>query len=186
MSDRQAPLARSAQRGPRASQGVPGQGVSSLSSLAFTFAAPATIWTATHNLNTTAIEVNLYDLNGVSEKEGDVTFRNLNFSDASNARVLQFQAGLTHIFTGSFNVQGTSGKNMTVQSISFAVHTLAKASGTVSCDYISVFQSTAGGGAGWYAGANSSNLGTTTGWIFTAPPASSWLPVHASASLTFF
>ena len=48
--------------------------------------------------------------------------------------------------------------------------TLSKSSGTVSVDYLSIGNSIATGGATWYAGANSVDVGNNTGWIFTAPP----------------
>jgi len=51
--------------------------------------------------------------------------------------------------------------------------TLSKSSGTVSVDYLSIGNSIATGGATWYAGANSVDVGNNTGWIFTAPPAPS-------------
>jgi hypothetical protein len=112
------------------------------------------------------------------------TFNNLNFSDASNARTLLFTAGTTTTITGAFNVQGSAGKLMTIGSVTAANHTLAKASGTVSSDYLSISRSTAGGGAAWYAGANSTDGGNNTGWIFTAPP-SGFNARNASAFLAF-
>lgn len=108
---------------------------------------------------------------GLDVTLGPFTFHNLNFSDATNARTLRFTAAKTHTFTGTFNVFGTAGKLMTVTSLTAAAHTLSKASGTVSSDYLSISQSQAGGGAAWYAGANSTDGGSNTGWIFTAPPA---------------
>jgi len=36
-------------------------------------------------------------------------------------------------------------------------------------DYMSIKDSTATGGAAWYAGANSTNVSGNTGWIFSAP-----------------
>ena len=59
---------------------------------------------------------------------------------------------------------------ITIGSVTAASHTLSKASGTVSSDFLSVSRSTATGGAGWYAGANSTDGGNNSGWIFTAPP----------------
>lgn len=102
---------------------------------------------------------------------GSNTFNTINFSDASNARTLQFTAGTTTTITGSFNVFGTSGKLMSVQSATAATHTLSRASGNVSTvDYVNLTNSIATGGAGWYAGANSTDSGGNTGWIFTAAP----------------
>lgn len=101
---------------------------------------------------------------------GSNTFGTLNFSDITNARILQFTAGTTTTITGSFNVHGTAGKLMSIQSVTAATHTLAKATGTVPSDYLNLTNSLAGGGAAWYAGANSTDNGGNTGWIFTAPP----------------
>ncbi len=101
---------------------------------------------------------------------GANTFNTINFSDITNARTLQFTAGTTTTITGTFNVMGTAGKLMSVQSITAATHTLSKSSGTISEDYLNLTNSIATGGATWYAGANSTDSGGNTGWIFTAPP----------------
>jgi hypothetical protein len=85
---------------------------------------------------------------------GSDTFNTINFSDASNARSLRFTAGTTTTVT-NFNVNGTPGKLMTVESVTAATHTLTKPSGAVSCDYLNVINSIATGAAAWYAGANS-------------------------------
>jgi hypothetical protein len=45
--------------------------------------------------------------------------------------------------------------------------TLSKASGIVECDYLSLRDSAAGGGASWCAGFNSARLTGVTGWQFT-------------------
>lgn len=105
---------------------------------------------------------------------GSNTFTNINFSDASNARTLELTAGTTQTILNSFNVQGTSGKLMSVVSATAGTPaTLSKASGIVSCDYLSIKDSIATGGAGWYAGANSTDGGNNSGWTFTAPPGAS-------------
>jgi hypothetical protein len=83
-----------------------------------------------------------------------------------------FTAGTTNTFT-NFSLSGTAGNLVTIGSVTAASHTLSKASGTVSADYLSISRSTATGGASWYAGANSTNGGNNSGWIFTAPPAPS-------------
>jgi hypothetical protein len=70
-------------------------------------------------------------------------------------------------------LSGTAGNLITIDSVTAASHTLSKASGTVSSDYLSISRSTATGGASWYAGANSTNGGNNSGWVFTAPPAPS-------------
>lgn len=105
---------------------------------------------------------------------GANTFGTINFSDVTNARTLAFTAATTTTVT-NFNVNGTSGKLMSVNSITAATHTLSKPSGTVSCDYLSLTNSIATGGASWYAGANSTDVSGNTGWIFTAPVTASKL-----------
>jgi hypothetical protein len=104
---------------------------------------------------------------------GDLTITGSNtFGNITNtiqpATVL-FTAGTTSTFS-NFSLSGTAGNLITIGSVTAASHTLSKASGTVSGDYLSISRSTATGGALWYAGANSTNGGNNTGWIFTAPP----------------
>lgn len=105
---------------------------------------------------------------------GNLTITGSNtFADITNtvqpATVL-FTAGTTTTFTSGFSLSGTAGNLITIGSVTAASHTLSKASGTVSSDYLSISRSTATGGASWYAGANSTNGGNNSGWIFTAPP----------------
>ena len=101
---------------------------------------------------------------------GSNTFSNIT-NTVQPASVL-FTAGTTSTFT-NFSLSGTAGNLITIGSVTAASHTLSKASGTVSADFLSVSQSTATGGAAWYAGANSTDGGSNSGWIFTAPPAPS-------------
>lgn len=101
---------------------------------------------------------------------GSNTFSNIT-NTVQPASIL-FTAGTTSTFS-SFSLSGTAGNLITIGSVTAASHTLSKASGTVSADYLSISQSTATGGASWYAGANSTNGGNNLGWVFTAPPAPS-------------
>ena len=101
---------------------------------------------------------------------GSNTFSNIT-NTVQPASVL-FTAATTSTFT-NFSLSGTAGNLITIGSVTAASHTLSKASGTVSSDFLSVSRSTATGGAAWYAGANSTDGGNNTGWIFTAPPAPS-------------
>ena len=98
---------------------------------------------------------------------GANTFSNIT-NTVQPASVL-FTAATTSTFT-NFNLSGTSGNLITIGSVTAASHTLSKASGTVSSDFLSISRSTATGGAGWYAGANSTDGGNNSGWIFTTPP----------------
>jgi hypothetical protein len=84
-----------------------------------------------------------------------------------------FTSGTTTTLT-NWNINGTATNLVTINSSTVgSQHTLSKTSGTVSADYLSIQDSNATGGAAWYAGANSTDLGNNTvpGWTFTAPPA---------------
>ena len=83
-----------------------------------------------------------------------------------------FTAGTTTTVT-TWSVSGTAGNLVTIGSPTAATHTLSQASGTVSSNYLSISYSVATGGANWYAGANSTDGGNNTGWIFSAVPTSS-------------
>lgn len=101
---------------------------------------------------------------------GANTFKTIEFSDVTNARTLAFTAATTTNFTNLL-VRGTAGKLMTITSVTAATHTLSKAaSGVVDCDYLSVSQSIATGGATFFAGDNSTDGGSNTGWIFKEAP----------------
>lgn len=103
---------------------------------------------------------------------GANSFAYINFSDASNTRTLRFTASTTTTIRESngFNVRGTSGKLMNVSSITAATHTLTSTL-QQSTDYLNLTNSIATGGGAWYAGANATDSGGNTGWIFTAAPA---------------
>jgi hypothetical protein len=101
---------------------------------------------------------------------GSNTFGNItNTYKSTGATSILFTAGTTSTFT-DWNASGESTRLLTIGSVTAASHTLSKSSGTVSSDFLSISRSTATGGAGWYAGANSTDGGNNTGWIFTAPP----------------
>jgi hypothetical protein len=101
---------------------------------------------------------------------GSNTFSNItNTYKSTGATSILFTAGTTSTFS-DWNASGESTRLLTIGSVTAASHTLSKASGTVSSDFLSISRSTATGGASWYAGANSTNGGNNSGWIFTAPP----------------
>ena len=71
----------------------------------------------------------------------------------------------------NFTASGTAGKLFTLNSsVAGTARTLTKTSGTVGVNYLSIQDSTATGGAAWYAGANSTNVSNNTGWIFANAP----------------
>jgi hypothetical protein len=111
---------------------------------------------------------------------GSNTFSNIT-NTVQPASVL-FTAGTTNTFS-NFSLSGTASNLITIGSVTAASHTLSKASGTVSADFLSISRSTATGGAAWYAGANSTDGGNNSGWIFTAPPAP---PATATGNFLLF
>jgi len=88
-------------------------------------------------------------------------------------RSFEFSSGITTTVT-TWSVSGTSGNLITINSTTTSAHTLSKASGTISSDYLNIQHSIATGGATWYAGNNSVNNNSVStagsGWIFTPPP----------------
>jgi hypothetical protein len=99
---------------------------------------------------------------------GSNTFTTL--ANGVQPTTITFTAGTTTTVT-NWNVSGTAGNLVTIISLTGgSAHTLSKSTGTVSSDYLSISDSTATGGAIWYAGANSTNGGNNTGWIFSGPP----------------
>lgn len=107
---------------------------------------------------------------GQLNMSGSNTFTTINFSDVTNARTLAFTAGTTTTVS-TFNVVGTSGKLMSVSSITAATHTLAS-NNQQSTDYLSLTNSIATGNR-WFAGVNSVDNGGNSGWRFTAPTSGS-------------
>lgn len=73
-------------------------------------------------------------------------------------------ATMTTLTVTNFNLSGTAGNLVTLNStVAGTAQTVSKSSGTVNALYLNVKDSTATGGAKWYA--NSSNdLGNNTGW----------------------
>jgi len=161
----------------------------------WTLAGSGTVWNAATSTNLTVTGTGTISLTSASAKtfaggsvsysgitlnqggagamtiSGSNTFSNItNTYSATGATTITFTAGTTQTVS-SFTATGASGKVLTINSSSAgSAATLSKASGTVSVDYLSVRDSTATGGATWYAGANSTNVSGNTGWIFTAPP----------------
>lgn len=91
--------------------------------------------------------------------------------DGSAAHTIVFPNSTTTV--SSFTVSGSAGNLITLSRTGASgTFTLSKASGQVVRDYLSISNSAATGGASWFAGANSTNGGSNTGWNFIAPPAS--------------
>ena len=110
---------------------------------------------------------------------GSNTFNELK-DDGSEAHSLLFTAGTTQTGTtpGWFKVNGTSGKEITINSTTTRTYNLVNAGGgVVSCDYLDIQHCVATPLNSWYAGANSINNQSVatagSGWIFSTPPSAS-------------
>jgi len=101
---------------------------------------------------------------------GSNSFSQINFSDASNARSLKFTAGTTQTIRNGngFNVRGTAGKLMTIDTITGASTFTLTSSNVQSTDYLNVNRSVVDASPKWYAGANSTDNDTDTNWIYAA------------------
>ena len=100
---------------------------------------------------------------------GNNTFNSFNVNTAGLTTGLKLTAGTTQVIS-AFTTNG-SAENLAklVSTSAGSAATLSMAAGQVSVDYMSIKDSTATGGAAWYAGANSTNVSGNTGWIFSAP-----------------
>lgn len=112
---------------------------------------------------------------GTFDFVGSNTFNN--FKADTPPHTIRFTAGTTTTVT-SWSVSGSSGNLMTISSITGASHTLTKSGGRqISSDYLSVTNSTASPANTWFAGANSTDGGGNSGWLFTVvtPPVGQYL-----------
>lgn len=100
---------------------------------------------------------------------GNNTFKTLAVNTAGHATGLKLFQGNTQTITG-MTTNGSDGSLAKMASFTNgATHTLSKASGVVSVDYMSIRDSIAQGGALWYAGDHSTDVSGNTGWVFTGP-----------------
>jgi hypothetical protein len=86
-------------------------------------------------------------------------------------RHIRFNASVTStiLTAAGWQVVGTSGNEITISSSTTTNHTISIASGIVTSNYLIISDSTASGGATFYAGANSTdNGGANSGWIFAS------------------
>jgi len=78
-------------------------------------------------------------------------------------------AGTTTAFT-ALSATGSAGNLITINSTSAGTAgTFSCSAGVVSCNWLSLQDNAAIGGAPFYAGANSTNVSGNSGWVFTAP-----------------
>jgi hypothetical protein len=100
---------------------------------------------------------------GTHEIAGATTFYDLTLSPNNT---ITFPASTTQTISNTFSCTGTAGNIITINSSSAGTQaTLSKSSGTVDCDYLSLQDSNATGGATWNAGNNSTAVSNVTGWL---------------------
>jgi len=94
---------------------------------------------------------------------------------AANGKIVKFTAGTTQTVT-TFTASGTDQNILTLKSSSNgSTWTISKSSGTVNCNFLSLQDSTASGGATFNAGINSTDVSNNSGWVFATKPTSGLL-----------
>lgn len=102
------------------------------------------------------------------------TLDQLIINNAGGTTGTKFNSGTAITILTSLTTNGSAGNLVKlISTTSGSAWTISKSSGTISVDYVSLQDSTATGGATFYAGANSTNVSGNTGWNFTAPPSGS-------------
>lgn len=110
-----------------------------------------------------------------------------NFRINSPPRTVLFGGGTTHTVS-SWTVNGTAG-NLIIFDVTSGVSPFMLSSTTtlLSSTYLSLKNSTATGGALWYAGSGSTNVSNNTGWVFRdgfIPTGIANTPTFGTASFT--
>ena len=162
----------------------------------WTMNGTGTVWTTdtttglTLNAEGSTIKITDTSATGISFYGGGLTYNNIWFAggtttktytlysanifndfkdDGTAAHIIVFPNVATTVTT--FTVSGNVGALISLtRTGGSGTWTLSAATGTIVRDYLSISNSTASGGATFYAGANSTNGGGNSGWIFTGPP----------------
>lgn len=124
--------------------------------------------------NTTYNNVSI-NSTGVSGSSGVTILGSSTFNTLTIAQnqTIKFTAGTTQTI-GTLVSNGTLGNLVILASTSAGTAwNISKSSGVVSIDFVSLQDSTATGGATWYAGTHSTNVSNNINWNFTAPPSPS-------------
>lgn len=151
-----------------------------ITNLTYSFSSSTIVQNTTANTSTFAgggatygtLTYNVAGSTGELDITGSNSFAAINFSDASNARSLKFTSGTTTTIRNGngFNVRGTSGKLMTIDTITGTGTFTLTSTNIQSTDYMNVIRSTVDASPKWYAGANSTDGTGNTNWLFTAAP----------------
>jgi hypothetical protein len=106
-----------------------------------------------------------------------ITGVTLSFSEIASTKTVAHTIVFPNTTTtvGAFTVQGSAGNVVTLSRTGASgTFTLAKSGvGVVGSNYLSISNSTASPSNTWYAGANSTDGGNNTGWIFANAPSAS-------------
>lgn len=173
-----------------------------LGSGTWTFTAPnVAVWDATQKTNLTLDSTGntmIIADTGTTTKSffgNSLTYNNLQITGGGTGQVtmtgsntfstVQIGAPKTVVLTSgttqtlsTLTATGSSGNVITLKSTTTSNATLSKASGTVSCDWLSLQHVATSGipATSWYAGANSTNVSgdETTWWTFSSPGGSSY------------
>ncbi len=113
---------------------------------------------------------NIWITNATSGGEVDFAGSNtfINFKQVdTTAQTIKFTSGTTTTVS-SWTVYGQSGTLLTINTITAAGHTIAKAGGGfIFSDFVSISHSTISPSTAGYIGPNSTNGGSNVGWSFT-------------------
>ncbi len=144
-----------------------------------TWTAPAVIHATNASASITTMNLNTLTFNelrftpGGTGKvlfSGAFTFSGITLS-SEGTKNIRFTKNTTYTITGDKFIDGNGANVVTIDTDTAGTpFTLSKASGTVSADYLSLKDSTATGGATFYAGSHSTDVSGNTGWTFSDPP----------------
>ena len=123
--------------------------------------------TNTNSLNFNGATVNL--TGATSTITGSNTFNTLGLTRA-DVQTITFTAGTTQTVTNFTRNAGTQIKTLQSSNPGLQWSITKAGAGYIDLDYLSISRSTASPDTRvFYAGANSTNVGNNTGWIFTVP-----------------
>ena len=120
---------------------------------------------------------------GILSITGTNTFDNI--TNTVNGVTVTFPTSTTTTFN-NFSLSGIAGSLVTINSSTTSTAaTITKSSGIVYGSYLSIRDSTATGGATWYAGPTSTNTSNNTGWIFNQLPIINMGNISINGGVTF-
>lgn len=182
----------------------------SIGSGTWTLSGTGTVWNTatitgfTLNAETSTIKINDASSSSKTFSGGGKTFNKLLLTGGGSGPMIiagsntfssleidpplttQFTAGTTQtLSTPTFLSSGNAGQFVVLRSTSNgSTWTLSSPNGNINIDYVSLQDSTATGGASFYAGIHSTNVSNNNGWIFTDAPDNNQNAVRDQNSVT--